>query len=173
MALAATPRTTDIRWWPGRGQSVPAEVVVNELHALEAKHGMVQPEMVVEQARATDSPLHDLFTWDDTAAAEKYRLGEARKIIGSIRVTFHEQEKVAPAFLSVRVERDDGSIRQGYVDVQRALSSRQMRERVLKDAFRQLRAWQRRYRMLTELADVVAAIGRVLPEDLPDEDLAE
>ena len=37
----------------------------------------VTPSMVLEAARAKDSPLHGLFVWDDTEAAEKYRLIQA------------------------------------------------------------------------------------------------
>lgn len=37
--------------------------------------GRLTPAEVLEEARNPESPLHDQFTWDDTEAAEKYRLG--------------------------------------------------------------------------------------------------
>lgn len=41
---------------------------------------------LVAAARNPDHPLHDMFEWDDTVAAEKYRIDQAREIIRSVRV---------------------------------------------------------------------------------------
>jgi sulfur transfer protein SufE len=60
-------------------------------------------------------------------------------------------------------------MQQGYVDTIRALSSEQMRKQVIADALRQLKGWQRRYRMIVELSRVAEAIDGALDEHDPDD----
>ena len=55
--------------------------VINELKRLAAKNrGLFLPEAVVEAAKPETSPLHSQFTWDNTEAAKKYRIWEARRL---------------------------------------------------------------------------------------------
>lgn len=46
-----------------------------------AAGGDLRPADIVADARSTDSPLHELFEWDDTLAAELYRLSQATRIL--------------------------------------------------------------------------------------------
>ncbi len=48
--------------------------------------GRLSPEDVLRSAASTNSPLHDYFEWDDSAAAQKHRLEQARQLIRSVRV---------------------------------------------------------------------------------------
>lgn len=56
-------------------------IVQAELDKLVKQYGDVTAERVLDSARPKNSPLHDEFTWDDSAAAEAYRLEEARRLI--------------------------------------------------------------------------------------------
>ena len=47
---------------------------------------LLQPQDLIDAAEPPDSELHDLFEWDDTIAARKWRLNQARKLIKSIEV---------------------------------------------------------------------------------------
>jgi hypothetical protein len=59
-----------------------AERMAGELERIWEKNGQrLRPENVVEEARPPDSVLHDEFIWDDTEAANLYRLGQARSLI--------------------------------------------------------------------------------------------
>jgi hypothetical protein len=54
--------------------------------------GVLSPADVVEDARNPNSPLHDLFIWDDTAAAHSYRILQAQTIIRTVvRVSHYER----------------------------------------------------------------------------------
>jgi hypothetical protein len=54
--------------------------------------GTLLPVDVVEDARNPNSPLHDLFIWDDTAAAHSYRILQAQTIIRTVvRVGTYER----------------------------------------------------------------------------------
>ena len=58
------------------------EAIISELRTIAAKNdGLLKPEDVVESARPINSPLHTRFTWDDTEAANQYRLQQARQLI--------------------------------------------------------------------------------------------
>ena len=48
--------------------------------------GRVTPPLVVDSARSVRSPLHRAFCWDDTRAAQLWRLSQARDVIAGIVV---------------------------------------------------------------------------------------
>lgn len=60
--------------------------IVEILRDLEKDSGRLVPGDVVEAARDPDSPLHSHFTWDDTEAADKYRLQQAGVLIRSVKL---------------------------------------------------------------------------------------
>ena len=59
---------------------------VQELKDIENRAGKLTPEQVVNAAADEASALHACFTWDDSEAAAKWRLDEAREIIRSVRI---------------------------------------------------------------------------------------
>lgn len=48
-------------------------------------HGRVSPETLLEEAKEEEHPLHRYFEWNDTAAAERYRLTQATQMILATR----------------------------------------------------------------------------------------
>ena len=58
-----------------------------------AKRGQLTPDAVVEEAALPDSPLHSMFTWDDSLAAKRWRLEEARGIITSVTVIIERESR--------------------------------------------------------------------------------
>lgn len=51
------------------------------------RHGHLTASALVEAARDKHSPAHDGFTWDNSSAAEQYRLIQARTWIRVVKVT--------------------------------------------------------------------------------------
>lgn len=105
--------------------------ISQELARIErANNRLLTPDAVVSAARSENSALHDHFTWDDSEAAHKWRLNEARDLISRYRVieTIETEEKVVPYY--VRDPRQgDG---QGY----RSLPYLRSNEDVARDAVR-------------------------------------
>lgn len=65
-----------------------AEVANAVMDEMEEKLGRdVEAQDVLDAARPEKSPLHGLFTWDDSKAAEQFRLSQARCVIRCLRVT--------------------------------------------------------------------------------------
>ena len=70
-----------------------AQAVCDELRQLGDEFS---PADVVEKAKDNFTELHKCFEWDDTTAAEKYRLHQARQITSNLvfrKVTEEEEDK--------------------------------------------------------------------------------
>lgn len=121
-------------------------------------------ESIVERASDPESALHDGFTWDDSEAAIRYRLEEARKLLGAVvyvEVTPNGTEREVRAYVNVRdlAEDDDPKTTKGfYIDTKDALKNRKYREQVLTRALEDAGAFADKYRDLEELARIVRAI---------------
>lgn len=118
--------------------------------------GRLTPDAVVEAARNARSALHRHFEWDDAKAASAYRLEQAREIIRVIRLDDGAEEPTR-AFLSVK---DDSGV--SYRTSQEVSGSIDLQLAVLKQAERDLDAFQKRYKELTEVcSDVISAREKV------------
>jgi hypothetical protein len=138
-----------------------SEQILTELQRLSSvNRGMLNPQAVVDAARDKTSPLHNQFTWDDTEAAEQYRLQQARRLI---RVTVRFLEPSEPStttrvFVSLSTDRKAGN---GYRVLADVMSDAKLRAQLLADAHRDMLAFRRKYAALSELADVFAAMDDV------------
>ncbi len=132
------------------------------VNAIADRHGgVVLPEHVVEAARPAASPLHDSFNWDDTEAAEKWRLHQARNLL-RIMVEYlpadKSQSEPTRVFVALRTEATEGG---GYRRMADVLSDEEMREALLSQAHDDMRTFTQRYTKLQELAEVFAAFKKV------------
>jgi hypothetical protein len=117
----------------------------------EKSKGHLTPKAVVGAARDAGSILHQHFEWDNSVAAEKYRLDQARSLIRAIHVAdIMVDDKPARAFLSIA---DKGGTT--YRTVDEVLSSQDLQQRVLEQAHRDLIAFETRYRSLEEVCKFV------------------
>lgn len=80
-----------------------ANDVAATLLEIERAYGQITPTDVVDAARDPASPLHGHFEWDDSAAAEEWRLAQARTLIASVRVKLHSVPERPPlrAFVAI------------------------------------------------------------------------
>jgi hypothetical protein len=120
--------------------------------------GRLTPGDVVDAARSEKHPLHHHFEWDNSIAAEAYRLEQARSIIRIVRVTDDEGHDQAPrAYLSIHDEA--GTSYRSLADVR---SSADLQMVVLRQAERDLAAFQQRFRQLADICADVAQIREKL-----------
>ena len=71
----------------GLAKRVDPSIAGQELQRIQNFYGSITPEILVNEAKKRKSPLHPIFEWDDTKAAEGYRLQQARILLNNIRVT--------------------------------------------------------------------------------------
>jgi hypothetical protein len=143
-----------------------AEKVGATLKQIEKKNGAIKPDIVVDHARPESSPLHEFFTWDDTAAAEKCRLDEASRLIRSIRLIKPDmptaEQPIIRAFVNVKASDDERNFEgKGYISFARSQTVESYRDQVLANAKSELQSWARRYKDLQEFSAVYAAIDSV------------
>lgn len=123
--------------------------------------GIITPALVVDYAKDPKTDLHSHFTWDDTEAAQKWRLEEAAQLI---RVCCHyldenDDRKKVRTFVSLGTDRGTGIYRT-LVDV---LQDEPMKAQMLEDAKAELNSFKVKYGVLLkiELADILMAIDRI------------
>ena len=93
------------------------EIVAKRLAEIAGRNnGSLTPDLVVEDAKDTSSPLHELFEWDDGVAGHKYRIEQARQVITSVRVVITTEHKAVSTVYYVR-DPEAESTEQGYVSI--------------------------------------------------------
>lgn len=121
-------------------------------------HGELTPRDVVEDARNPTSPLHSFFEWDDSEAAEQYRLQQARGLIRSVVAIYTRPD--LPAIRTKMFVHIPEPGAQHYREASHVMSRADTRKAVLQTAWRELQAWRKRYAELREFADLFEAIDK-------------
>jgi hypothetical protein len=86
--------------------------VVRDALAKLAQRGMLSPHAVLDAASDPRHPLHSAFDWDDSEAAAKWRLEQARTLIRSVRVVIETTTSPLRAPLYVRSPQAPSSVAQ-------------------------------------------------------------
>lgn len=120
----------------------------------------LMPADVVAFARNPKSALHSRFTWDNRAAADRYRILEARWLIEMVKVSVLGDDR-EPVRVYVSLAQDRENARGGYRGLDDVLRNAQLRDALLGEALEDLRRVEERYGRLTELAAVFAEADRV------------
>ncbi len=120
--------------------------------------GELTPIDVVNAARDPKNALHAYFEWDDSVAAESFRLSQARGVIRLVRVADDASESgTARAFISI-----SGEGGKSYRSLSDVKSNANLRDAVLKAAERDLGAFEARYKELSDvLPDIAAAKEKI------------
>lgn len=141
--------------WKTYQYKVSADVVGKHFEELEKVTGNITSEIVLDSARNEDSPIHSLFEWDDSIAAEQYRLKQATTLICNLAVEIETDKKPIEcrAFMEV-TDQKVGT----FMNVQSAFENHDTRQIVLDRAKRELTMFKQKYKNLNELAKVFDAI---------------
>lgn len=167
-------------------RKLDAKAVGGELERLHKRGTGLTPQAVVDAARPESSPMHGAFTWDDSVAAEKYRLGEASYLISAIVIVPDDTEpeeisvvieesprafhNVRPEALDEVAEEHGPETRRGvYQPHEDVMRDPYLRAQLLGQAMSSLTAWARKYRHLDELRKVIEAADQVAAQlELPE-----
>lgn len=143
---------------------VGAQMAGEELERIEKRHGMVTPPILVAESTVQTSVLHPLFEWDDTKAAQRHRLSQARDILDNIVVVRFRGRKIPQpvrAYVNI-VQMDNG--KRGYTSMARALSHEDYTRQMLEAALADFKALKRKYGMLVELAALFEMVDLLAEE---------
>lgn len=129
-------------------------IVRDHLQAIYNKHGKLTPEIVVEEARADDHPLHShVFDKGVSDEAESWYRHKAHELIQSVRITYREgteRELSVRAFQAVRIET-------GYVyePAEKVAQDPFLAKLVMADMEREWRQLKQRYESFREFWEIV------------------
>lgn len=144
-----------------------AQIVADELKGIQAENNEeVKPKDIVQYAKAhTDSELHKCFTWDNTNAAEKWRIEEAKMIIRNIVVVYNEPtKKEETRQLQVRwAFRTDPT--GGYKRTEYIVKNPDEHEKLVAMAKAELASFRRKYEILSDdvlMREIFEAIDKVI-----------
>ena len=179
------------QWRDGFSRKKDPEIVGKVLEYIEDRDGSVTPKAFLEESRSEDSETHDMFEWDNTVAAERYRLSQAVDIVGGITFTLIEAEEVKT---EVNLVEDDGNIGidrnvkayKGWVNVSpkgrgrvgspavlvsidRVMRDEELRKQALKNALSEVKMYTNKHRHFYELARIFSAIDETEQELFGDD----
>lgn len=135
---------------------VEAQTAQNEFERIYQKNGKLEPEDVVEENTLEGTPLHDEFEWDDVKAANAYRVGQASDMIRAL-VVVQEPEESQPVEVRAFVH-TQGT----YHPIGVAINTPDMLDEIIKDAFRDMLSFKKKYKAYQQFKGVISAIDTVL-----------
>jgi len=99
------------------------------------------PKKMVELAKSPRSPLHKYFDWDDSTAARKWRVHQARMMISCLYVEVDAGSPIR-AYENVYIQADKSN---SYLSTQKIGESQDLYEQVLETAIREISYWKLKY----------------------------
>lgn len=148
-------------WGDGFQPKMDANIVGGVVEKIEAENGNVTKEAFLDFSRPIESPTHELFEWDDSKAAEKYRLEQSRDTIGNLRVVYvspTNEDISVKAFVNISAT----SEKPKYESIEVALQDVSKRKNILNRIQGELDNFVARNRHIKELADMLIATGTKL-----------
>lgn len=132
---------------------ITSKRVIGELKKIAARNGgILRPEDVVNTARDKNNVLHKSFEWDNTIAAEQYRLFQARQLIRVTVELVGGTEETGKVFVSL--SSDSCKSGGGYRLLTEVLTDEDQRKELLRDAVDDMNVFIKKYYFLKELASV-------------------
>lgn len=119
----------------------------------------ITPEELLEKARNESTELHKCFTWEDSEAAEKWRIHEARRIIQTLVIRVEETEVQPQREFRLLQPSSEPKV---YQPIQFFARNQDEYEKLLERAKDELRRFKERYKEISELENVILAIEEVV-----------
>jgi hypothetical protein len=137
---------------------VPAQVVGERLQTLRDRGVRLNAQIVKEDARPPESPLHKAVFWKSpNEAAEAWYDDQAGYLLRSVVISSStDPNETMRAFVVVNDVGEDA-----YEAIATVMEDPDLRAQVLARALREFKAWQTRYHDFAELAKVFAAASKV------------
>ena len=155
-------------WRKGYSYKVDAETVGGVLETIEKRDGEVSTRAFLDYSRPEESETHSMFEWDDSIAAEKYRLRQAAQIINQLEVRFEQEEaaeqavEVVPAYVNTMQKTLHSPAR--FVNIVSAMEDQEMRRHVIFNAVRELTSFRNKYQKLSCFAKLFKAVDETIEE---------
>lgn len=140
-------------------KKINPDEAIQEIEKAENLYGKITAETILQVASDKKSVLHKLFEWDNSKAAEQYRLQQARTLINNIevRIISDGAERSIPVYEIVKV--DEG---QQYKNIE-VLTYDEI-EQVKENTLRQLNVLKMKLSVYKQFNKVVNHISSAIEE---------
>lgn len=136
---------------------VSAKIAGRICQELNESEGGLTPQKLVDVSRDVNHPLHGEFEWDDSIAAEAYRVTQAKQLIRDITIVHDEEEKKSDRGFVITPGGNHV-----YVPLNDALNNEEWKTNLLNAAKRDMIAFVAKYRRLQELTTVIEPMSDLL-----------
>ena len=138
---------------------VPADVAGEVCEQLQNSEAGLSPATLLEASRSESAPLHGEFEWNDSEAAEKYRLHQAAGLIRNLTIVSKRTDGSSVSDRAFVVTPGGES---KYTALSHALSREDLRDALLESARRDAKCFIAKYKRLAEVSGVTAAMQAFL-----------
>lgn len=142
-------------------------MIYKELYRIKTKHKRLDQELVLEAARSPRSKLHRFFEWDDTAAANKWRLRQAADLIRSVKIEVTnkktKQTRAVRVFVSVPEESGSqgGGTKRSYEMIDDVMNDPRTRQQYLRGFIVRMEQLQADFSFLKEAEPVFRELTKL------------
>jgi len=144
---------------PGGYSLSTAREIKKALTDVRKKYGSITPANVVDFARPPSSPLHRFYDWDDSSAAEKYRLLQASAMIRRVMVFVEQDGQRVPARVYLNVV--EGGTREYQPSVE-VLSDTEKRAQIMAEMKQDVESMIRRYRLYDFCGNAIKVLEKAM-----------
>lgn len=150
--------------WETPIYTVDANIVGQEVQKLEKEKGSFTRQDMVDRARKKSNPMHDLFEWDDSIAAEKFRCKQAGEILSNLKIVVEgDGQQVSRAW--VNVKKIAPNCKAQYVNIEVAMKDEETKTTVFENALKELENFKRKYENLHEFEALFDEIDKLIEQN--------
>ena len=135
-------------------------MISKSMHEIKAKYGAITPDNVIEYAKNPDSPIHNLFEWDNDKAAYNWRVWQARKMIAECTITVETGtvREFHNVFVADDLDNEDVGKRQ-YVSFTEIVTDDSLKNQMLQNAKNDAEIYKKKYGTIEACAKIISAIN--------------
>lgn len=152
------PKKIKVFFYEGAKLPVKAETVGNFLTKLSEKEEEITPKKLVDIARNPKCPIHKCFEWNDTKAAEKYRLDQARNILSCVKIKFITNGKPLTTRAFVNIKSKKG---QFYTSIKIAAKNKNYMEYLYDEGKKELFRIKKKYATIKKFNKIFNEINKL------------
>jgi len=152
--------------WTRKPKNAPDANVANKfIERIKEKRGGITPQLLMIESKRKKSPLHNCFEWDDSKAAEEFRIVQAREILRFLVVEIEsddeqEEPRTVRAYIAPSsVGKEENT---SYLTIEDVCKDDELSAAYLRQLHRELRIISNKIRNFDEFSDVVKAIDAVV-----------
>lgn len=168
MARKAAVSEKTKKYIPSKGFRITpeqAQLLGEAMESLGASRDLhdITAEELLASAESEDSPIHDLFEWNNRIAGHQHRISQARYYIRGLQVEYviNKRPVKTKAFHAVLHRGDDNQIERRFTPLSSIKTQEELRQQVIRNAWKQVFDWRQRY---SEYVDIFGPLFKVIDE---------